>query len=213
MGRTPSAASGSAPREIAALSRLRIKHLKDSLAIVVWTEPPRRISRELSCPPACLPLQERTFGGLSFTATSADASAGAAHRRGCRLASRCTRTVLIESGEGGSHRVAAHTGVIERYQSLSEIARASPAPAGPTAVLWLKERAKEAGTKRSLTCAISGSQVLGRKVFQQDFNSLHPAQRRPARHSSRARPVRGLAPHQDRIIMRTVGRDHGTPRP
>ncbi len=153
--RTPSAASDQLPREIAALSALSVKHLKDRWRSSYGTEPPRRISRELLTRALAYRLQERTFGGLKPSTRRLLERIGEG-RSSSRLVDVASHrktapgTVLIREWKGTSHRVTVlDNGVIyrgQRYQSLSEVARAITGTrwSGPL-FFGLKERAKEAG--------------------------------------------------------------------
>ena len=131
--RTSSAASDQLPQELAELSALSVKHLKDRWRSLYGTEPPRRISRELLTRALAYRLQERTFGGLKASTrrllerigegrSSSHIMHVASHRK------TTPGTVLIREWRGSSHRVTVvDDGVIyrgRRYQSLSEVARA-----------------------------------------------------------------------------------------
>jgi hypothetical protein len=153
--RSSSADSDQLPQEIAALSALSVKHLKDRWRSLYGAEPPRRISRELLTRALAYRLQERTFGGLKPSTrrllerigegrSSSQLMRVAAHRK------TAPGTVLIREWKGASHRVTVlDDGVIyrgRRHQSLSEVARAITGTrwSGPL-FFGLKGRAKGAG--------------------------------------------------------------------
>jgi hypothetical protein len=141
--------------ELASLSALSVKHLKDRWRSVYGTEPPRRVSRELLTRALAYRLQERALGGLKRATrrllerigedrSSSQLMRVAAHRK------TAPGTVLVREWQGTSHRVSVlDDGVIyrgRRYQSLSEVARVITGTrwSGPL-FFGLKQRAKEAG--------------------------------------------------------------------
>jgi hypothetical protein len=139
--------------ELAALSALDIKHLKDRWRSLYGTESPRRISRELLTRAIAYRLQERVFGGRKPSTRrlleriggrgSSNVSRVAAQRRAV------SGTVLVRDWQGASHRVTMlDDGVVyggRRYQSLSEVARVITGTrwSGPL-FFGLKQRAQEA---------------------------------------------------------------------
>jgi hypothetical protein len=153
--RSPSAESDQLPRELAALSALSVKHLKDRWRSLYGAEPPRRISRELLTRAIAYRLQERVLGSLKSSTRRLLEGVGEdlAVRRPVRAAPVSkvgAGTVLIREWQGTSHRVTVlDDGAIyrgQRYQSLSEVARVITGTrwSGPL-FFGLKERAKEAG--------------------------------------------------------------------
>lgn len=151
---TSSAASDQLSRELAELSALSVKHLKERWRSWYGTEPPRRISRELLTRALAYRLQERTFVGLkpSTRRPLERIGEGRSSSRIMRVASHrktAAGTVLIRQWQGTSHRVAVlDAGVIyrgRRYQSLSEVACVITGTrwSGPL-FFGLRGRAKEA---------------------------------------------------------------------
>jgi hypothetical protein len=142
-------------RELAALSTLSVKQLKDRWRSMYGSEPPRRISRELLTRALAYRLQERALGGLKPSTrrlldrlgegrSSSQLMRVSSHRK------TAPGTVLVREWRGASHRVSVlDDGVIyrgRRYQSLSEVARLITGTrwSGPL-FFGLKPRAKEAG--------------------------------------------------------------------
>lgn len=130
--RSPSAESDHLPREIAALSALSVKHLKNRWRSLSGTEPPRRISRELLTRALAYRLQERAFGGLKPSTRRlleriVEGRSSSHLMRVISYRKAAPGTVLIREWQGASHRVTVlDDGVIYRgrcYQSLSEVAR------------------------------------------------------------------------------------------
>lgn len=142
-------------RELAALSALSVKQLKDRWRSVYGSEPPSRVSRELLTRALAYRLQERALGGLKpSTQRLLDRiAAGRSSSQLMDVAPHRTAppgTVLVREWQGTSHRVSVlDAGVIyrgRRYQSLSEVARVITGTrwSGPL-FFGLKQRAKEAG--------------------------------------------------------------------
>ncbi len=153
--RTSFARSDQLPQELAALSVLSVKHLKDRWRAWYGAEPPRRISRELLTRALAYRLQERALGGLKPSTQRLlerlEEGPSSIHpRRVAWQRQTAPGTVLIREWQGISHRVTVlDEGVIyrgRRYQSLSEVARVITGSrwSGPL-FFGLKERAKEAG--------------------------------------------------------------------
>ncbi len=130
--RSSSTDSDQLARELASLSNLSVKDLKDRWRSSYGSEPPRRISRELLTRALAYRLQERTWGGLKLSTrrlleriaegrSSNQLVPVASHRK------IAPNTVLIREWKGTSHRVTVlDHGVVyhgQRYQSLSEVAR------------------------------------------------------------------------------------------
>jgi len=153
--RSSCAESDQLSREIAALSALSVRHLKDRWRSVYGTEPSGRISRELLTRALAYRLQERALGGLKPSTrrlldrigegrSSSQLMRFVSHRK------TAPGTVLVREWRGASHRVSVlDDGVIyrgRRYQSLSEVARLITGTrwSGPL-FFGLKQRPKEAG--------------------------------------------------------------------
>jgi Protein of unknown function (DUF2924) len=120
-------------RQIAGLSDLSVKELKDKWREVYGSEPHRRISRELLTRALAYRLQERALGRVK------PATARLLERIGERrsqddlaniasLQKTSPGTVLIREWRGVSHRVTVLDGGVvyrgRRHKSLSEVARA-----------------------------------------------------------------------------------------
>jgi hypothetical protein len=142
-------------RELATLSALSVKQLKDRWRSLYGSEPPRRISRELLTRALAYRLQERALGGLKPSTrrlldrlgkgrSSSQLMRVISHRK------TAAGTVLVREWRGTSHRVSVlDEGVIyrgRRYQSLSEVARAITGTrwSGPL-FFGVKQRKREAG--------------------------------------------------------------------
>jgi hypothetical protein len=141
--------------ELAALSTLSVKQLKDRWRSVYDSEPPRRISRELLTRALAYRLQEGALGSLKpatqrlldrigESRSSSQPMRVASHRK------TAPGTVLVREWRGASHRVSVlDDGVIyrgRRHHSLSEVARLITGTrwSGPL-FFGLKQRAKEVG--------------------------------------------------------------------
>jgi Protein of unknown function (DUF2924) len=141
-------------RQLAALSALNVKHLKDRWRSVYGKEPPPRIHHDLLTRALAYQLQERALGGLKPSTrrlldrigqdgSSSQVIRVVAHRK------TAPGTVLIREWQGTSHRVTVREdGVVyrgQRYQSLSEVARVITGAhwSGPL-FFGLRQRAKEA---------------------------------------------------------------------
>jgi hypothetical protein len=140
-------------QELAALSALSVKHLKDRWRSLYGTQAPSRISRELLTRAIAYRLQERAFDGLKpSTRRLLERIAEGGLSSQMRVASHRTApgTVLLREWQGASHQVAVlDDGVVyrgRRYNSLSEVARVITGTrwSGPL-FFGLKGRAKEAG--------------------------------------------------------------------
>jgi len=118
--------------EIAALTDLSVRELKDRWRSVYGAEPPPRSSRRLLLSAIAYRIQERALGGLkpSVRRLLERASEDAGSRRILRtrpVTRASTGTVLIRDWQGKSH----HVTVLERgvqyrkknYRSLSQVAR------------------------------------------------------------------------------------------
>ena len=119
-------------REIAALSGLTVKQLKERWRSLYAAEPPRYISRELLTGAVVYRLQERAFGGLKPATQRLLERVGEDPALKLPIPTRSGRqatagTVLVREWHGVSHRVSLlDSGVIyggQRFQSLSEVAR------------------------------------------------------------------------------------------
>jgi hypothetical protein len=119
-------------REIAGLTGLSIKELKDRWRTLYGIEPHQRISRELLTRAIAYRIQELALGGLkpSTRRLLERIAASASSRQSVRaVAVRKTPrgTVLIREWQGASHRVTVVGDAVvyreQRYRSLSEVAR------------------------------------------------------------------------------------------
>ncbi len=151
--RLSDSASNQLAREIAGLSSLSVKHLKERWRSLYSTEPPPRISRELLTRALAYRLQERALGGLkpSTLRLLERISKSPTSRDSVRIVpARKTApgTVLIREWQGSRHQVTVlDNGVSyrgQRYRSLSEVARAITATrwSGPM-FFGLKARAEK----------------------------------------------------------------------
>jgi Protein of unknown function (DUF2924) len=118
--------------EIAALTDLSVRELKNQWRSIYGTEPPPRSSRKLLVSAIAYRIQEREFGGLkpSMRHLLERASGDAGSRRILRprpVTKATTGTVLIRDWQGRSHHVTVlDRGVLYRkknYRSLSQVAR------------------------------------------------------------------------------------------
>ena len=147
--RLSESASNQLASEIAGLSSLSIKHLKERWQSLYVTEPPQRISRELLTRALAYRLQERALGGLKpSTRRLLERISKSPTVRVVPARKTVPGTVLIREWHGNRHQVTVlDNGVIyrgQRYRSLSEVARAITATrwSGPL-FFGLKARAEE----------------------------------------------------------------------
>ena len=147
--RLSDSASNQLAGEIAGLSSLSIKHLKERWRSLYVTEPPQRISRELLTRALAYRLQERALGGLKpSTRRLLERISKSPTVRVVPARKTVPGTVLIREWQGNRHQVTVlDNGVIyrgQRYRSLSEVARAITATrwSGPL-FFGLKARAEE----------------------------------------------------------------------
>jgi hypothetical protein len=141
-------------REVAGLTLLEAKTLKQRWRALYGSQPPKAISRELLTRAIAYRLQERAFGGLKpSTRRLVERIGDGRSSSQVRLAAgrkSGAGTVLLREWHGASHRVTLlDDGVVyrgQRYRSLSEVARAITGArwSGPL-FFGLKGRAKEAG--------------------------------------------------------------------
>ena len=142
-------------QEIAALTSLSVRELKERWRSLYGSEPHRRMSRELLTRAAAYRLQERALGGLKpstrrLLARVADQASAHGTARAAPVRNASAGTVLIRDWRGASHRVTVlDNGVIyheQRYRSLSEVARLITGCrwSGPR-FFGLRARPKEAG--------------------------------------------------------------------
>jgi hypothetical protein len=119
-------------QEIAGLTGLSIKQLKDRWRALYSAEPHQRISRELLTRAIAYRIQELALGGLKpSTRRLLERIAGSASSRQSVPAVPVRKmprgTVLIREWQGVSHRVAVVDDAViyreQRYGSLSEVAR------------------------------------------------------------------------------------------
>jgi hypothetical protein len=140
--------------ELAALSALSVRQLKERWRSMYRTEPPHRISRELLTRALAYRLQERALGGLKPSTRRLLDRFGegvSSHRLMWLARHRKTApgTELVREWRGTSHRVTVLAdGVIyreQRYGSLSEVARLITGTrwSGPR-FFGLKQRTREA---------------------------------------------------------------------
>ena len=142
-------------RELAALSTLSVKQLKERWRSAYGTEPARRISRDLLTRALAYRMQERALGGLKPSTRRlldrlGEGSSSSQLMRVVSQRKTAPGTVLVREWRGTSHRLSVlDDGVVyrgRRYQSLSEVARLITGTrwSGPL-FFGLKRRAKEAG--------------------------------------------------------------------
>lgn len=140
-------------RELASLSDLSVKQLKDRWRSVYGTEPPRRISRELLTRAIAYRLQEQVLGGLKpstrrFLDRFGESPSSRQILRVARQRQTTPGMVLVREWRGASHRVSVLDDAViyrgRRYRSLSEVARLITGTrwSGPL-FFGLKQRAKE----------------------------------------------------------------------
>ena len=119
-------------QEIAALTSLSVKALKERWRSLYGSEPHRRMRRELLTRAVAYRLQERALGGLKpstrrLLARIAAQASGHGTERAAAVRKAAAGTVLIRDWRGTSHRVTVlDEGVVyreQRYRSLSEVAR------------------------------------------------------------------------------------------
>ncbi len=119
-------------QEIAGLTGLSIKELKDRWRTLYGAEPHQRISRELLTRAIAYRIQELAFGGLkpSTRQLLERIAASASSRQPLRavpVRKTPRGTVLIREWQGVSHRVTVVDDAVvyreQRYGSLSEVAR------------------------------------------------------------------------------------------
>jgi hypothetical protein len=118
--------------EIAALTDLSVRELKDRWRSVYGAEPPLRSSRRLLLSAIAYRIQERALGGLKPSVRRllerASGHTGSRQSSRTRPVTRATTgTVLIRDWQGKSHHVTVlDRGVLYRkknYRSLSQVAR------------------------------------------------------------------------------------------
>jgi DUF2924 family protein len=142
-------------QEIAALTSLSVKALKERWRALYGSEPHRRMRRELLTRAVAYRLQERALGGLKpstrrLLARIAAQASGHGMERAASVRKASAGTVLIRDWRGTSHRVTVlDAGVVyreRRYRSLSEVARLITGCrwSGPR-FFGLRPSAKEAG--------------------------------------------------------------------
>ena len=119
-------------QEMAALTSLSVKELKERWRSLYGSEPHRRMRRELLTRAVAYRLQERALGGLKpstrrLLARIAAQASGHGTERAASVRKASAGTVLIRDWRGISHRVTVlDEGVVyreQRYRSLSEVAR------------------------------------------------------------------------------------------
>ncbi len=118
-------------QEIAGLTGLSIKELKDRWRTLYGAEPHQRISRELLTRAIAYRIQELALGGLKpSTRRLLERVAESASRQPLRavpVRKTPRGTVLIREWQGASHRVTVIDDAVvyreQRYGSLSEVAR------------------------------------------------------------------------------------------